>query len=382
MRLINTKTLKIENFSGPVSELYVILSHTWEDEEVTYQDMNHQRRASRKKGFAKIKKTCLIARENGFKYAWIDTCCIDKTSSAELSESINSMFNWYKRAAACYAFLSDLPGSRHGTDELTHEDFVGCRWFRRGWTLQELIAPTDVVFFDKTWKQRGVRSGLRRTIRVTTDLSEDVLTDPSKLSLVPLARRMSWASGRSTTCVEDMAYCLLGIFDVNMPLIYGEGPRAFLRLQEEILRKTTDLSIFVWQAVDPSYGYRGLLARSPSEFRQCFDIIPNTDQFQFRDEISITNKGVRINATLHHSRTWNGLFMMDLDCYHGERKSDSRISILLCRTPDGYARRYPQQTTASTYYSQPRTIYVRSDMDSKAKPMIDDNESGILINFF
>jgi hypothetical protein len=257
MRLINTKTLKIENFSGPVSELYVILSHTWEDEEVTYQDMNHQRRASRKKGFAKIKKTCLIARENGFKYAWIDTCCIDKTSSAELSESINSMFNWYKRAAACYAFLSDLPGSRHGTDELTHEDFVGCRWFRRGWTLQELIAPTDVVFFDKTWKQRGVRSGLRRTIRVTTDLSEDVLTDPSKLSLVLLARRMPWASGRSTTCVEDMAYCLLGIFDVNMPLIYGEGPRAFLRLQEEILRKTTDLSIFAWQAVDPSYGYRG-----------------------------------------------------------------------------------------------------------------------------
>jgi Heterokaryon incompatibility protein (HET) len=381
MKLINTHTLEIKSIADPVREEYAILSHTWDEDEVTYQDMSDIALAVGRKGFAKVQNTCLLAKANGIDYVWIDTCCIDKTSSAELSEAINSMFNWYKRATVCYAFLSDLPKNCHESDSPSMEDLKNCRWFTRGWTLQELIAPTEVLFLDEDWTLRCTKTGLNQQISSITFVDEEVLADSSKLWSISLAQRMSWASMRHTTREEDMAYCLLGIFDVNMPMIYGEGQKAFIRLQEEILKKTTDLSIFAWQTTDTRSLYRGLLARSPPEFRQCGDIILNTDQFRFRDEISITNRGIRINAILHHSKTWGGNYMMDLDCYRGERRSNARVSILLKRTTDGYVRVHPQRLASESPFNQRRTIYVKPDLGTTSKTIEDDHDYGISLSF-
>jgi len=197
-------------------------------------------KARTKKGFSKVVETCRLAREQGLGYAWIDTCCIDKSSSAELTEAINSMFNWYKASAICFAFLSDLPALE---SEVLENELRQCRWFTRGWTLQELIAPASVEFYDQGWQRRGTKKSLQQELSAITGIDLEILEDSNLLSTIPVARRMSWASNRKTSRVEDRAYSLLGLFDVNVPLIYGEGPKAFIRLQEEIMKQSNDLSL-------------------------------------------------------------------------------------------------------------------------------------------
>ncbi|KAK0714168.1 heterokaryon incompatibility protein-domain-containing protein, partial [Lasiosphaeria miniovina] len=315
MRLLNTKTLELEPFSDTRASAvsYAILSHTWDDDEVTFDDMRDPPAAAAKAGFAKISASCEKAIELGLNYVWSDTCCIDKSSSAELSEAINSMFRWYKEAEVCFAFLSDLPaGSDVFADPLS---FTACKWFSRGWTLQELIAPMNLTFFDGEWNAVGTKIELQEAVTLATRIPQGILDGSISLSSIPLAARMSWAANRDTTRPEDKAYCLLGIFGVNMSMIYGEGPKAFQRLQEEILRKTTDLSIFAWKATERLVGFdrfRGILAQSPSEFADCGDIELLNSQFRFRDEISLTNKGVKISMPLHNFG--QGRFLMNLDC--------------------------------------------------------------------
>ena len=242
---------------------YAILSHTWGDEkdEVAFKEMTSDVESSptaEKEGFMKIKIACIKARiDHGLKYAWVDTCCIDKSSSAELTKAINSMFKWYQRAVVCFVFLKDLDPE---TDSLEN-----CNWFRRGWTLQELIAPRDISFFDKTWRNYGDKQKLGGEIARISGISEDVLMGKQPLADVPVAVRMSWAAMRETTREEDIAYCLLGIFDVNMPMLYGEGEKSFIRLQEEIIKESPDMSIFAWKA-STGMDYSGLLARSPASF--------------------------------------------------------------------------------------------------------------------
>ncbi|KAF6795909.1 het domain protein [Colletotrichum musicola] len=243
MWLINTKSLELEE-QPLLPNKYAILSHTWERTgEVTFRDMHDLSRAPEKAGFKKIQKTCEIARAAGLEWAWVDTCCIDKSSSAELTESINSMLEWYREARICYAYLSDLQ-PRERNPEATVEELKACRWFTRGWTLQELVASRSVNFFDQDWNARGMKDDLKTALHEITGIDMDVLDDPGALHRIPIARRMSWAARRSTTRVEDRAYSLFGIFDVNLPLIYGEGHKAFLRLQEAILQNSTDLSLF------------------------------------------------------------------------------------------------------------------------------------------
>ncbi|KAH8911235.1 HET-domain-containing protein [Coniochaeta sp. PMI_546] len=250
MRLINTKTMLLEDFAlRQVPQHYAILSHTWTEEEVSYQEyMDQTGETATKQGFSKILETCRLARGDQLDYVWIDTCCIDKTSSAELSEAINSMFRWYKNAWVCYAYLSDFP-----------KISGSCRWFKRGWTLQELIAPSNMRFYDETWTCRGSKRALSNRIQQITNVHPGVLADSSCLAALSIAEKMAWATGRETTRVEDMAYCLLGIFDINMPLLYGEGEKAYTRLQHEIIRHSNDLSIFGWS---PSASPLGLEYRA------------------------------------------------------------------------------------------------------------------------
>ncbi|KAF2673633.1 HET-domain-containing protein, partial [Microthyrium microscopicum] len=239
MRLINTKTLQLEYFLGE-APAYAILSHTWGPEEVSYAEMRDGT-GQEKQGYQKIVKCCQIAADEGYSYAWIDTCTIDKSSSAELSEAINSMFQWYKKSAVCYAYLEDY-------DEADPSSLDKSRWFTRGWTLQELIAPSTVRFYSGEWKEFGTRKSLVKNIYKITKIDEDVLlTGSSFLYEKSIAKRMSWASTRQTTKPEDTAYCLLGIFDCTLPLLYGEGlAKAFIRLQENIIQASRDQSIFAW----------------------------------------------------------------------------------------------------------------------------------------
>ncbi|KAH8890726.1 HET-domain-containing protein, partial [Thozetella sp. PMI_491] len=274
MRLLNALTQELELFPDPVSNdvPYAILSHTWMDDEVTFEDMKDVPVAQTKVGFAKIRAACDKAAEFGLHYIWVDTCCIDKSSSAELSEAINSMYRWYKNSTICFAFLADLP-SKGSPVQSVPSSMRGCRWFTRGWTLQELIAPHNFMFVDEDWKDVGTKVDLSGEIEAITGISRWVLDGSQSLASIPLAKRMSWAAARQTTRVEDKAYCLLGIFGVNMPMIYGEGCAAFIRLQQAILSMTTDLSLFAWEAFDSqSDSCRGILAESPAEFLNCGSI--------------------------------------------------------------------------------------------------------------
>jgi hypothetical protein len=268
MRLINTSTIQVEEFLGHEIPEYVILSHTWEEEEVSLQDIQSFG-ALKKKGYTKIEKCCEKAASDGFTYCWIDTCCIDKTSSAELSEAINSMYKWYQNSRICYAYLSDFEASSGSLLE-NYMSFTASRWWTRGWTLQELLAPNVVEFYNADWIEIGTKLSLHEQITEITGIDEGVLcgADPLRRNV---AVRMSWASHRKTTRIEDQAYCLMGLFRVNMPLLYGEGNRAFIRLQEKIMRVREDYTLFTWSpSIIPGYSdphiSKGLLADSPSDF--------------------------------------------------------------------------------------------------------------------
>ncbi|PMD29259.1 HET-domain-containing protein [Hyaloscypha variabilis F] len=247
------RLLKINNVNGDDVEFelvnregkpnYAILSHTWgkDTDELSFEDMKNDEGCN-KIGYQKMKKFLAKAWQAGLRYGWVDTCCIDKSSSAELSEAINSMFQWYKEAAYCCVYFSDLLGH---PSKLLKQDLAvklrPCRWFRRGWTLQELLAPSHLIFYSQDWQSIGDGEYLKDIISIITGIHAEALTnDPNKLGKFSIAQRMSWASERQTTRVEDMAYCLMGIFDVNMPLIYGEGNKAFTRLQEQIAKDSDD----------------------------------------------------------------------------------------------------------------------------------------------
>lgn len=331
MRLIDTNTMAIELFVGKLPE-YAILSHTWGEGEVSFQDFTRPD-VQFMPGYAKIWRTCALAREAQIPYAWVDTCCIDKTSSAELSEAINSMFVWYARANITYVFLADWDGKEESLSE--------CRWFTRGWTLQELVAPENIEFYDASWIKRGTKQSLAELLTEITGIDREVLAVASRMYQIPVGCRMAWAAHRQTTRDEDLAYCLLGIFDVNMPMLYGEGKKAFIRLQEAILAQTNDLSLFAWTAssVENSTDkFRGILARSPDEFASIGELTL-TNRSEFSEEYGLTNKGIRINTGLADSDK-----VLPLDCMVRDGISTRQLGIYLKKYGAGlYARESPDK---------------------------------------
>ncbi|KAH8199029.1 hypothetical protein TruAng_006815 [Truncatella angustata] len=258
MRLLNTRTLRLRTFDDPTfTPAYAILSHTWEGGEVLFEDVARKPIVmwGNKIGAVKVKASCSRALHDGFDYIWIDTCCIDKSSSSELSEAINSMFKWYEAAAVCYAYLGDAIDS-----------FEDCKWFTRGWTLQELLAPKFVQFLNRDWHVLGTRDSKALDISLITGIDTKLLRRTSNirdaLDSFSIATRFFWASERNTSKEEDKAYCLMGMFDVTMPLLYGEGSRAFQRLQLEILKNSSDNSILAFTG--PTV--EGILVTNPAQF--------------------------------------------------------------------------------------------------------------------
>lgn len=411
---------------------YATLSHTWTDgQEVSYQELTTGC-GKQKPGYAKIRFCGKKAAEDGLQYFWVDTCCIDKSSSAELSESINSMYRWYHKAEVCYAYIDDWPhkvdwadlvsivpnesvenprdlrrardfakdqylkryfldsvqlsgsrskpalGQRAARDALLWDNNKNLhrpialhsrpsqtlsrplRWFNRGWTLQELLAPRKMKIFDGNGDLKGTKSdsSVVKHLSRITGIAQDVLLDGSdeKLRATCLGQRMSWAAHRSTTRQEDIAYCLLGIFEINMPLIYGEGTKAFMRLQEAILASSTDLSLLAWtQAASDLQKYRGIFSRHPAEFRNLNRCRLDDSQFAAEDEIIMTNKGARMETRLYYlqselqSMSHGEGRLLSLGCFVD---GDYVKGIALRRMKHIYLRAMPTDTMDIDYFGR------------------------------
>ncbi|MCJ1443151.1 MAG: hypothetical protein MMC23_003649 [Stictis urceolatum] len=246
MRLLSCKSdggFELTTFNdNDVIPLYAILSHTWsEDQEVTYDELIAGT-GKEKAGYNKLRFCGERAAQDGLKYFWMDTCCINQGDTVELSTAINSMFRWYQRAAKCYVRLSDVYVPAEVDDiqkfpSAWKDAFRRSRWFTRGWTLQELLAPGVVEFYSENGVLLGSKISLEQDINEVTHIPIVALRS-ADLGAFEVKERMDWVSKRRTTIAEDKAYCLLGIFQVFLPVIYGEGEDyAFDRLRWEIARR-------------------------------------------------------------------------------------------------------------------------------------------------
>ena len=398
MRLLKTDTFELAEFVGEGIPKYAILSHTWEGKEVSFHDIQQPNALTYLKtdktptpAWAKIKHACRLAQEDKFEFIWIDTCCIDKSSSAELQEAINSMFAWYRKSAICYAFLSDI--KRIGFYIWQHPsiDITGSRWFTRGWTLQELLAPDFLYFYDASWNKLGSRNGFAESISKATRIPIICLAGPEygqcdmyqakdgtfirtpktrkriedELQKATVVARMSWAANRQTTRVEDEAYCLLGLFDINMPMLYGEGNKAFMRLQHEIMKTSDDATILAWgygmpidrdAYMDMANEYaahnpqmyrqhlreqackirpRSLLATSPADFRFAGGLKKYNGSNNLSLEFGISQRGLLLD----------GLYGFDIN-------SGLQYLFLPCTDPEENVLALPMVSLMSIYRSQ------------------------------
>ncbi|KAH8653298.1 heterokaryon incompatibility protein-domain-containing protein [Ilyonectria robusta] len=327
MWLLDAKSVRLDRIDDENQvPPYAILSHTWANDEISFQEMRAADTVTdltTKAGWLKIENACRLTLEYGLSYVWIDTCCIDKSSSAELQEAINSMFKWYEYAAICFAHLADVSANEDHTDE--GSAFHRCRWFKRGWTLQELLAPTEIVFYDKCWKPISPKALLQDIIGSVTGIKTLYLRPTNgsggayeRLSSASIAERMSWVAERETTRPEDLAYCLLGIFDINMPMLYGEGIKAFQRLQEEIMRVNDDSSILSWGYQELCSDWRldpaSILAPHPSFFRNCRDIRPCALKGFNSASFTMNQRGLQMKVPVRADLTHKQLVYIILGC--------------------------------------------------------------------
>ncbi|KAI5993012.1 hypothetical protein EDD15DRAFT_2167722, partial [Pisolithus albus] len=226
---------------------YVTLSHRWGAGEPSLRDIEGRKiyNMPAMGGLGKLQAFCAIACEGGYSWAWSDTCCIDKHSSAEVQETIGSMFAWYRQSALTIAYLSDVTGIG---------SLGGSEWLRRGWTLQELLAPERVVFYTKTWSlyknitslNHKMDAVVLEEVEGATGIERRFLKKFSP-GLDDARLRLQWASTRTTTRAEDIAYSLFGIFNVHLPIMYGESAENALgRLLAEIVSQSGDISVLDW----------------------------------------------------------------------------------------------------------------------------------------
>ena len=314
MRLLNTKTLEFDEFFESEIPKYLILSHRWQGKETTLQAFEASKRLPLSEctpGVAKIRKLCEMAVAADYEWCWADTCCIDKTSSSELTEAINSMWTWYAEADACYVYMPDVKKS----DDTELETMLGrSTWFTRGWTLQEMLAPKRQQFFDGGWSLIGSRDDLdlEKALSSITGIDSKFFGNLEMIMSASICERFRWVSLRSTSRSEDLSYCMLGIFGVNMPLLYGEGHRAFLRLQSEILKVTDDETIFAW--TDPACQQSGLLAAHPRVFANQTKHI-HRKSWIYRPPSPLTSKGVELEIWASYDDIHNNdIFDAEINC--------------------------------------------------------------------
>jgi ankyrin repeat protein len=389
MRLINVKALKLEEFLDEIIPPYAILSHTWgsDYEELTFRNVEEGDIHKPCVGSVKFHGCCQQAEKDGFEYAWIDTCCIDKTNLAELSEAINSMFRWYKRASVCYAYLADVSGD--GSLQEQRSKLQSSRWFRRGWTLQELLAPKSVQFYNSDWHRLGTKALLCSVLYQITGVPHRFLRGIADLHTASVAQRMSWAAQRETKRKEDLAYCLLGIFDVTMPMIYGEGgEQAFFRLQEQIMKKTSDNSLLAWglsnkesSSSDSIQALVGrILAAAPSDFANSRQIVPRKPYPTSMNSLVISGGSLRIYVSL--VTTPDGKTIGLLNC-GPERDTEQVVGIPLSKISPGSDEYFrprgcdPVLQPITGPNVLPKPIYIRND-DQNNAPAPDESGQYLL----
>ncbi|KAJ8472943.1 hypothetical protein ONZ51_g8187 [Trametes cubensis] len=250
-RLLSSEPhISLTAFNSPdqVPGGYAVVSHVWRatepslrevqqlaDQEATYDDSRLD---------DKIRQCCILTRARGLPYFWIDSPCIDQRNSTELSEAISSMYAWYAKAAVCFAHLPDVP-----SDDCIFDPSSAFRrsvYFTRSWTLQELIAPKRVVFVSSDWTVLGEKQDLAELLEEITNIDRQILTFCRPLTDVSIACKLSWAARRNARRIEDRAYSLLGLFDIHMPMMYGEGEKAFARLLHTILKEKCDHTALAW----------------------------------------------------------------------------------------------------------------------------------------
>ena len=397
-----TKVLELRNDE---TTNYAILSHRWiEAKEVDYEEMVDLAQMNRREqqeirgrlGYKKIVDTCKQAKQDGYGWVWVDTCCIDKRCSAELSETINSMYRWYGNARVCYAYLHDVDGPSFPTkkDDGKYPKSNGWpEWFSRGWTLQEMIAPRNLQFFNKDWQPIGDKEMLARTLKRITRVPEHVLTDGLEGNRPCVAQIMSWAANRTTTRVEDRAYSLMGLLDLNMPMLYGEGlKKAFHRLQLEIIRTSSDQSIFAWGFRSPNVRIGSILADDPSFFEDCSGV-ELLDYDEFTQEFPAThsmdtdhfgafpimNRGIQIwmlPYPLHDSKS---VFRAYLPC---RDQYGCSVTIDLVLWNSNYYR-YPNVWhPADSSPAEFRQVYLRYQDTPNHAVTFEIDDSGIIENGF
>ena len=374
---------KVLEFGDDEVTEYAILSHRWIEQEVDYNEvvklmkMDEEERSEirQRDGYRKILESCEQAKKDGYEWLWVDTCCIDKRSSAELSEAINSMYRWYENSRMCYTYLHDVHGSSFPT-ALDHTSYYKSNgwpeWFSRGWTLQEMIAPRDVRFFNRYWHPIGDKRTLAPTLQTITQVPLYILKEGLYSNRPCVAQIMSWAANRTTTRVEDRAYSLMGLLDVNMPMLYGEGKKAFHRLQLEIIRTSNDQSILAWGCNEGEVRNGSILADDPSLFRDCNEMeLMNRDEFTkyvgFRtpaegledDRLGtfpITNRGIQIWLFLRPYVDSDTTFQALLPCC--SRPSGPPVAIDLALWESNYCR-YSGPLPHARGPLQLRQVYLR-----------------------
>ncbi|KAF2798694.1 HET-domain-containing protein [Melanomma pulvis-pyrius CBS 109.77] len=313
MRLLNTTTLEFRDFFDDKPQ-YAILSHRWlsadEGGEATYRDFVDLRQRPEAQWTASIRKVktfCTIARSQGINWAWSDTCCINKDSESELAESINSMWQWYAKSAFCIVYLPDVPSAP--SMEARQEAAMKSVWFTRGWTLQELLAPHHMTFFDRAWEPIGTRDELADRICRRTNIERRYFGNLYQIKQASAATRLSWAAGRTLTRPEDVAYCLVGIMGIYVSPRYGSGrEEAFRALQMEFTKKYRDQSIFAWEipTASPDDHY-GLFAPSPDAFAKTGNFNPSKHSVWAHLDWQVTDQGLLAGTYMaNHIIPWIG----------------------------------------------------------------------------
>lgn len=368
MWLINTATLeRIEIKEHDKIPPYAVLSHTWcqDDDKDPYTEVRNLPSAKQGRGFGKVRNACARALQaHKLEWLWADSLCIDRTSDVELSNSINSISSLLRNCAVCLTYLEDIYLSSSWEELLPT-----CRWVQRSWTLMELIAPRHIFFYDHNWCPLGSKTSLNTKLSQITGVDCAVLDDPDRLVDYSVGRKMSWAAKRSAYRSEDVAYSLLGLFGVRLTVRYGEGKRAFTRLQEEIMKTTCDGSLLAWTSKDTQH-YRGLLARSPAEFDH-FALWQDVSPFGLPFEFEFCSTGLFIRATFGREDT--GELVLGIcettRAYHGEYQPG-----ILLRLWDGaYVRAHPQQLQAWTDLggNVTQNIRARREIDATTSALIE-----------
>lgn len=312
MLLLDTTNLQLCEFRGNPPP-YATFSATWNGEDVWHEDLQNPQVATQKPGLHTLQRACTECQSRELKWLWTDAVCIDRRSSAAISESLNSLAAIYRASTLCIVYLHDVLLAE-GCSLDIDRSISGCKWIKTAWMLPHLIFPRVLDFYDQKWKRICSKSESVPALSRITSVDQAVLEDSDSLEDFPHSTKMMWASRLTADRIEDVAYSLLGIFNVNMPVIYGEGMKSFLRLQEEILKDTHDYSLLAWQP-HGLQRYRGALAHSPMDYTH----LSSENAFTaLQGELQLQSDGIHIQGEFAIRRGNELLLPL---CSPGERKT-------------------------------------------------------------